>query len=97
MAVRKNIDIPFDIHLPIVLDDSFSVFKYSLFSRGHHFYKDRWQPTVGDDSLHCEEEKDSKYDKHAVAIIYDSFHSNKVLRHVLVYWSKLADNFFEIS
>ena len=57
MAVRKNIDIPFDIHLPIVLDDSFSVFKYSLFSRGHHFYKDRWQPTVGDDSLHCEEER----------------------------------------
>ena len=97
MSVRKNIDIPFDIHLPIVLDDSSSVFKYSLFSRGHHFYKDRWQPTVGDDSLQCEEEKDSKYDKHAVAIIYDSFHSNKVLRHVLVYCSKLADNFFEIS
>ena len=34
------------------------------------------------------EEKDSKYDKHAVAIIYDSSHSNKVLGHVLVYWSK---------
>ena len=54
MAVRKKIDIPFDhidISLLIVLDDSFFVFKHSSFSRGYHVYKDRWQPTVGDDSF----------------------------------------------
>ena len=71
MALSKK-DIPFDIPLLIVLDGSFSLFKYSSFSRGYHVYKDRWQPTVGDDSLHCEEEKD-EYDKHAVAIILFSF------------------------
>ena len=49
MAVRKEINIPFDISLLIVLGDSFSVFKHSSLSRGYHVYKDRWQPTVGDD------------------------------------------------
>ena len=51
MAVQKKIEILFDIPLPIVLDDSLSAFKYSSFSRRYHVYKDRWQPTVGDDSL----------------------------------------------
>ena len=89
MAVRKKIDIPFDISLPIVLDDSMSVLKYSSFSRAYQVYKERWQPTVGDDSLHCEEEKDNKYDKHRAAINYDSFHSiNKSDQR---YWSRTRD------
>ena len=71
MDVRKKIDAPFDLHLLIVLEDSFSVFKHSSFRKGYHVYKDRWQPTMGDDSLHCEEEKHDEYDKHAVAINYD--------------------------
>ena len=88
MAFRKKIDIPVDISLPVVLDNSLSVFEYSSFSRGYYFYEDRWQPTVGDDSFHCEEEKDNEKDKHAVAIIYGSFRSNKVVGHVPLYWSK---------
>ena len=36
MVVGKKINIAFNIPLPIVLDDSFSVFKYSSFSRGYH-------------------------------------------------------------
>ena len=43
-----------------VLDERFSLLKYSSFSRGCHVYKDGWQPTMGDDSLHCKEEKDSE-------------------------------------
>ena len=54
MASGKNVDIPSGILLPIVLDDSFSVFKYVSFSRGYHVYMDKRRPTVGDDSLHCE-------------------------------------------
>ena len=44
--------------------------------------------------MHCEEEKD-KYDKHAVAIIYNNFHSNKFVGHVPLYWSELADTFLK--
>ena len=80
MAGRKKIDIPFDVPLTIFVDDSFSAFKYSSFSKGYHVYKERLQTTVGDDSLHCEEEKDNEYDKHAVTIafiqtrLWDTFH-----------------------
>ena len=88
-------DISFDIPVPIILDDSFSVFKQSSFSRGYHVYKDRWQPTVGDDSLHCQQEKDIEYNKHGVAIIYDSFHSNKVLGQIPFYWSKFTNTFLK--
>ena len=95
MAGRKKIDIPFDVPLTIFVDDSFSAFKYSSFSKGYHVYKERSQTTVGDDSLHCEEEKDNEYDKHAVAIIYDSFHSNKIVGHVPLYWRKSANNFLK--
>ena len=96
MAVRKKIDILFDIPLLIVRDGSFSVFTYNSFSRGFHVYKDKWQPTVGDDSLHCEEEKDDKYDKHAVPIIYDSFHSNKVVGHIQFYWSECTNHHIRV-
>ena len=88
-------DISFDIPVPIILDESFSVFKWSSFSRGYHVYKDRCQPTVGDDSLHCQQEKDIEYNKHGVAIIYDSFHSNKVLGQIPFYWSKFANTFLK--
>ena len=44
MAVRKKMNTSLNILLPIVLDDSFSIFKYSSFSRGYQVYKDRWQP-----------------------------------------------------
>ena len=42
-------------------------------------------------NVNCDQEKDNKYYKHAVAIIYDSFHSNKVVGHVPLYWSELAN------
>ena len=48
-----------------------------------------------DDSFHCKEEKDNEYDKHVVAIIYDSFHSNKIVGHVPLYWSELANKFLK--
>ena len=71
MAVRKKIDILFDIPLSIVSDDGFSVFKYSSFGRGYHVYKDILQPTMSDDSLHCEEKKRQRVRQ---ACSCDNFH-----------------------
>ena len=62
MPVRRKIYVPFDIPLPMVLDDTFSLLKYSSFSRGCRFYKDRWQPIVNDDFLNCKEENGDEYD-----------------------------------
>ena len=41
--------------------------------------------------VNCDQEKDSGYCKHAVAITYDSFHSNEVAGHVPLYWSELTN------
>ena len=50
---------------------------------------------MDDDSWHCEEEKDNEYEKHAVTIIYDSFHSNKVVGYVPLYWSESTNTFLK--
>ena len=38
-----------------------------------------------------DEEKDNKYGKHVVAIIYDNSHLNKVAGHVPLYWKELTN------
>ena len=64
MAARKKIiDIPFDIPIPILLDEHIIVFKYSSYSRGYHAYKEMRSPLVGDDSLICEPEESNEHDK----------------------------------
>ena len=50
---------------------------------------------MGDNSLHCEEEKDSEFVNHIVAIIYNSFHSNKVVGRASIYWSESANKFLK--
>ena len=45
--------------------------------------------------LHCEEEKENEHDKHAVAIIYDSFHLNNVAGNFLLYWNELANKYLK--
>ena len=42
-----------------------------------------------------EEEKDNEHGKHAVAIIYDSFHSNNFVRQIPLYWRELANKFLK--
>ena len=98
MAARKKmIDIPFDIPIPILLDEHFTVFKYSSYSRGYHAYKEIWNPLVGDDSLICEPEESNEHDKYAVAIVFDDCLLKKVVGHVPLYWSKLAFKFLQFK
>ena len=65
------------------------------FALEYYVKKERWQPILNDDSLHCEEKKGDGYDKHAFAIIYDSFHLEKVLGHIRFYWSELVNKFLK--
>ena len=69
MAV-KEIDIPFAIPIPILIENTFTEFKYSSFGIGYHVYKDVWTPIISDDSLTCKQEKHNENDKNAVAIIW---------------------------
>ena len=96
-ATKKMIDIPFDIPIPIPLDEHFTVFKYSSYSRGYHAYKEIWNPLVSDDSLICEPEESNEHDKYAVAIVFDDCLLRKVVGHIPLYWSKLAFKFLQFQ
>ena len=67
----KEIDISFATPIPILIENAFTTFKYSSFSRGYHVHKDVWIPIIGDDSLTCEQEEHNKKDKNVIAIIWD--------------------------
>ena len=47
--------------------------------------------------LYAVKKKNNEYNKHAVAIIYDSYHSNKVVGHVPLYWSELANKVLKLQ
>ena len=75
MATRKKmIDISFDIPIPILLDEHFTVFKFSSYSRGYHAYKEISNPFVGDDTLICEPGESNEHNKNAVATVFEKDH-----------------------
>ena len=53
----KDINILFATPIPILIENTFTKFKYSLFSKGYQVYKNMWIPFIGDDSLTCEREE----------------------------------------
>ena len=98
MAARKKMtDISFDIPIPVLLDDHFTVFKYSSYSRGYHVYKEIWNPLVGDDSMICEPEESNEHDKYAFAIVFDDSLLKKVVGQVPLSWSKFAFKFLQFQ
>ena len=96
-AGKKMVDIPFDIPIPILLDEHFTVFKYSSYSRGYRTYKEIWNPLMGDDLLICEAEESNEHDKYAAAIVFGDCLLKKVVEHVSLYWSKLAFKFLQFQ
>ena len=86
-------DISFTASIPIQVDNNFSVFKYSSYSRGYHAYMNVWLPIIGDSSLMCKKEDTNDHDQNAVAIVFDNLISKKVVGHVPLYWSELAAKF----
>ena len=67
MAV-KEIGIAFATPIPILIENTFTTFKYSSFSRGYHVYKDMWISIIGDDALTCEQEEHNEDDKNDVGM-----------------------------
>ena len=61
VARKKMINIPFHIPIPILLDEHFTIFKNSSYSRGYYAYKEIWNPLVGDGSLICEPEESNEH------------------------------------
>ena len=68
MAASEINDL-FATPITVLIENTFTAFKYSSFIRGYHVYKDVWIHIIGDDSLTCEQEQRNENDKNAVAII----------------------------
>ena len=95
MAARREvIDIPFKTPITVLVDNSFSMFTCSSYSRGYHTYKHVWHPIVGD-KLICEGEETNEYDRNTVSIMFDDCILKKVVGHVLFNWRKLATKFLQ--
>ena len=70
MAANEINDL-FATPITVLIENTFTAFKYSSFIRGYHVYKDVWIHIIGDDSLTCEQEQRNENDKNAVAIIWN--------------------------
>ena len=55
MAANEINDL-FATPITVLIENTFTAFKYSSFIRGYHVYKDVWIHIAGDDSLTCEQE-----------------------------------------
>ena len=55
MAANEINDL-FATPITVLIENTFTAFKYSSFIRGYHVYKDVWIHITGDDSLTCEQE-----------------------------------------
>ena len=55
MAANEINDL-FATPITVLIENTFTAFKYSSFIRGCHVYKDVWIHIIGDDSLTCEQE-----------------------------------------
>ena len=93
----KEVNISFATPTRVLIENTFTTFKYSSFSRGYHVYKDVWISIIGDDSLTCEREEHNENDKSAVAIVWDDCVSKKIVGHVLLNWSKVASKFLQLT
>ena len=71
MAV-KEINIPFTVPIPILIENIFTTVKYSSFSRENPCLQRCVDiPSIGDDLLTCVQEERNENDKNVVAVIWN--------------------------
>ena len=90
---QDNNEIPFDVEIPILIDNSFLVLKHNLHARGYHAYMDIRKPLIEDDSLCCKREDDNIHDENAVAVIHSNHTGPRVVGHVPVLYSSMFKKF----
>ena len=93
---QDKMEIPFDVAIPILLDNDFSVLKHNSSARGYHAYMDIWKPLIGDDSLHCKREDDNIHDENTVAVIHSNHTGPHVVGQVPFLYSSTFKNFLSL-
>ena len=82
MHQLDNMEIDYDIDIPIVVENTFSVLKHLSYIRGYHAYMNIWTPIIGDDNLLCKQERDNKHDENAIAVLKCNGSGHRIVGHV---------------
>ena len=93
---QDKMKILFDVEIPILIDNSFSVLKRNSYARGYHAYMDIWKPLIGDNSLEICREDDNIHDKNAAAAIHSNHIGPRVAGHVPFLHSSTFKKFFSL-
>ena len=91
------IDFLFATPIPVLIENTFTTFKYSSFNRAYHAHKDVRIFIIGDDLLTCKQEEYNENDKNAVGIIWYHCILEKLVGHVPLKWSKVASKFLQFT
>ena len=79
---QDKIEIPFDVEILILIDNSFSLLKHHPYAYGYRAYMYIWKPFIGDDSLSCKREDDNIYDENTVAVTHSNHIGPCVVGHI---------------
>ena len=93
---QDKIEIPFDVEIPILIANSFSVLKHNSYTRGYHVYMDIWKPLIGDGNLRCKREDDNIHNVNAVAVIHSNHIGPRVVGHVPFLYSSTFKKFLSL-
>ena len=96
MHQLDNMEIDYDIDIPIVVENTFSVLKHHSYIRGYHAYMNIWTPIIGDDNLLCKHERDNKHDENAIAVLKGNGSGPRIGGHVPFCYSSLFMKFFSL-
>ena len=91
----KGINLPFATPVLILIENTFTTFKYSSFSRGYHVYKDVWISIIVDDSLTCEREEHNE--KESRCNYMNDWVLKKIVGHVPLNWNKVSSKFLQFT
>ena len=93
---QDKMEIPIDVEIPILIDNSFSVLKHNLYAHGYHVYMDIWKPLLGNASLRCKREYDNIHDENAMAVIHSNHTGPRVVGHVPLLYSSTFKKFLSL-
>ena len=91
----KGINVPFATPILILFENTFTTFKYCLFSRGYHVYKDVWIFIILEDSLNCEREEHNEKESRCHSM--DDCVPKRVVGDVPLNLSKVASKFYSLE
>ena len=96
MHQLDNMEIDYDIDIPIVVENTFSVLKHHSYIRGYHAYVSIKTPIIGDDNLLCKQERNNKHDENAIAVLKCNGSGPRMVGYVPFCYSSLFMKFLSL-